>query len=154
MQAVAANDFNSVTVFAISSNCLCVAANDASLTEESIRSTHPSEPAAGLGRRVWVTRSVDAGASWAVPTEITHMAKRASWTWCVDRFTRRGGAAPLPTHRKLPLHVLLIDRRPPLFHRYATGPAGAIGTSNGSIVVPCSPMSDVPSSEMYMAIIR
>ena len=43
----------------------------------------------GVGRRVWMTKSLDAGANWTTPLELTFSVKPAGWTWYA---TGPGGA--------------------------------------------------------------
>jgi sialidase-1 len=50
--------------------------NAAHVSEDVIR-----DGKGGVGRRVWLTRSLDAGGNWSTPLEITNSVKRPGWTW-------------------------------------------------------------------------
>lgn len=58
---------------------LLFCSNAASVNEDAIR--EDTTVAAGAGRRVWLCRSSDGGATWSSPLEITDGVKRAGWTW-------------------------------------------------------------------------
>tara|TARA_B110001452_G_scaffold28329_1_gene22259 strand:- start:2363 stop:3874 length:1512 start_codon:yes stop_codon:yes gene_type:complete len=58
---------------------LLFCSNAASVNEDAIR--EDTTVAAGAGRRVWLCRSTDGGATWSSPREITDGVKRAGWTW-------------------------------------------------------------------------
>ena len=67
---------------------LVFCSNEWHVNEETIRAGK-----GGAGRRVWVSRSADAGGNWSAPVEITQSVKREGWTWYA---TGPGGATRLP----------------------------------------------------------
>lgn len=77
--------------------------NAAAATEDAIRR---GRVAAADGRRVWVTHSDDAGATWASSTEITSSVKRAEWRWYATTpghaLLTREGRVVVPANHSLP----------------------------------------------------
>ena len=63
---------------------LLFCSNAADVSEDAIR-----DGKGGVGRRVWMTKSLDAGANWTTPLELTFSVKPAGWTWYA---TGPGGA--------------------------------------------------------------
>jgi sialidase-1 len=55
---------------------LLLTRNPGTVTERQI-----VEGIAPVGRTVWLTRSIDDGATWSAPVEITAQTKRPEWTW-------------------------------------------------------------------------
>ena len=80
---------NPVPLFLRRENTLLLiyCSNAASITEDAIRAGQ-----GGVGRRVWMTKSLDAGANWTAPVELTHSVKLDHWTWYA---TGPGGAIAL-----------------------------------------------------------
>jgi sialidase-1 len=68
---------------------LLFCSNAAHLTEDAIRD---GKLGGTGGRRVWLTKSLDAGGNWSAPRELTDQVKRPSWTWYA---TGPGGALTL-----------------------------------------------------------
>lgn len=81
--------------------------NAASATESRIRR---GEVSAADGRRVWVQRSGDEGATWSAPREITKQVKKSHWRWYATtpghalrlRHGPHAGRVVVPANHSLP----------------------------------------------------
>lgn len=80
---------NPVPIFLRRENTLLLlyCSNAAHMTEDAIR-----DGKGDAGRRVWLTKSFDAGSNWTAPVEITPSVKLGHWTWYA---TGPGGAIVL-----------------------------------------------------------
>ena len=89
---------------------LLLTANPGTATERQITDAAP-----GAVRAVWITHSIDDGASWAPPVDITAQVKRPDWTWYAtgpgNGIQLRSGRLVIPCDHNGHSHVIYSDDR-------------------------------------------